>query len=75
MSITINIVLFEATFFAATLYAAVKLIQFGGWLSILAAILLVLSYFTTNVIALLAVALNENVVKKKGDDKDEGILS
>ena len=74
MTIIPNIILFEITFFAATLYAAVKLIQFGGWLSILAAILLVLSYFTTNVIALLAVAMSDKIGSKKGENKDERIL-
>ena len=74
MSITINIVLFEITFFAATLYAAVKLILFGGWLPILAAILLVISYFFTNVIAMMAVMMATKSDPRKETTKDEGIL-
>lgn len=60
--------LFFLTFFAATIYAAVILIQLGGWLSILAGLLLLCSYFICGTAGFfgLAVAAEEKRKKKEG---------
>ena len=49
-------------FFAATVYAAVILIQIGGWLTILAGLLLICSYFVLGPLGLLGIG---SVIKTK----------
>lgn len=54
-------------FFAATIYAAVILIQIGGWLMILAGLLLICSYFTLGPLGLLGLGALIRDKKKKED--------
>ena len=58
------ICMFFLTFFAATIYAAVILIQIGGWLSIAAGLLLLCSFILTGAAGLLGVSIAENAANK-----------
>lgn len=60
--------LFLITFFAATVYAAVILIQAGGLLTVLAGLLLICSYFITGGLALIGAAVA--TARKKGETKE-----
>lgn len=51
-----GIILYLVTFFAATCCGVVLLIQQGGWLATLSAILILMSYFITGSLALVGVA-------------------
>lgn len=55
-------------FFAATVYATVILIQIGGWLAILAGLLLICSYFTIGPLGLLGLGSIVKSKVKKGED-------
>ena len=57
--------LFFILFFAATVYAAVILIQIGGWLCILAGLLLLCSYFICGAAGFFGLAVAENEKRKK----------
>ena len=61
--------LFFATFFAATTYAAVVLIQLGGWLPILAGLLLFCNYFAFGSLVLLGAGVA--IDRKKNIKKEE----
>ena len=58
------ICMFFLTFFAATIYAAVVLIQIGGWLSIAAGLLLLCSFILTGAAGLLGVGIAANKTKE-----------
>ena len=60
---------FLLTYFAATLYAAVILIQTGGWMPILAGLLLLCSYFTCGALMLAGIAAADKKQKMKGEAK------
>ena len=62
--------LFYLTFFAATIYSAVILIQLGSWLTILAGLLLFCSYFLTGGLILLGLGtIIENKKKLKKEEE------
>ena len=61
--------MFFVVFFAATIYASVVLIQIGGWLPILAGLLLICSYFACGSISLLGVG----IAAKRTSKKEEGL--
>lgn len=61
-------ILFFLTFFAATVYSAVILIQIGGWLPILAGLLLLCSYFACGSLGMLGASL---AIERKNKHKEE----
>ena len=61
------------TGFAATVCGSVILIQMGGWLPILVAILLLLHYFFTLGATIILEAIDMTRTKKKGGENHEGI--
>ena len=64
-----TLVVIFLTFFAAVTYGAVQLIQFGGWLSILAAILMVIHFFVTTSILIISVSMD--ALEKRKKEKEE----
>lgn len=56
---------FFIVFFAATVYAAVVLIQIGGWLTILAGLLLICSYFLCGSVSLLGLGAAARRLEKE----------
>ena len=61
---------FFLLFFAATVYATVILIQLGGWLAILAGLLLICSYFVLGPLGILGyVSIMEERSKKKKEEE------
>ena len=65
--------LYFITFFAVTIYGVVVLIDLGGWLNILAGLLIFCFYFIEGVITLMGFGAYLN--KKKGEKTNEGIRS
>lgn len=66
---------FFVLFFAATIYAAVILIQIGGWLPIAAGLLLICSYFTCGSVSMLGLGVAIKKSQKEEMKNNEGIRS
>ena len=56
------------TFFTAVIIGAVLLIQLGGWLAILSAILIIFHFFVSSSILVCSMVLDK-ITKKKGEQK------
>lgn len=70
-----TVLLYSITFFAATCCGAVLLIQLGGWLAILSAILILIFYFLTIAFAMIsagAAMTYKDRLKKVEGEKHEG---
>lgn len=60
-----KILLWLMTYFVTTVTASVILIQNGGWLPILTAILLILFYFISGSLTMMAIAISSGSSKKE----------
>ena len=62
-----GMILIAMTFFAAVMIGSVILIQLGGWLAIMAAILILIHYFMSVFLASLCIA-SEKASKRKKEE-------